>query len=247
VLGAFPTHVGLVWTDGSQNVSVTLEVFGASGNSLGQLSSGGIGDGAATGETAEDRFFGWVEPTGISSVHLSATAGSFEIDHLQYGGPLGEPPPPPIPGDHYLCYEAKPSKGAPDFEPLTVSLVNDFESGAADVKKPVALCNPADKNDEGIDDPDSHLVSFKIKPETKLAKTTLQIENQFGELLVETKEADRLLVPSSQSALVPVEPPVEPAIDHFECYTVRFRRGRRASSRSRRAWPTSSPPPGRST
>jgi len=220
-LGALPTHVGLVWTDGGTSVTVTLEAFGAAGSSLGSIGSLGVGDGAATGETAEDRFFGWIEPTGISAVRLSQSGGgSLEIDHLQYGGPE-----PPKGLDHYLCYGAKPSKGSPAFEKRSVTLANFFESGPAEVKKYAALCNPADKNGEGIADPETHLASFKIVPEAKHEKQSGAVANQFGLIVLETKKPDRLLVPAAKSLEGPVEPPATPSVDHFECYTVKVPKG----------------------
>ena len=222
-LGALPTQVGLVWTDGGTSVTATLEVFGAAGNSLGSIGSLGVGDASDAGETAEDRFFGWVEPTGISAVRVSQSGGGpIEIDHLQYGGPAGPPTPT---GDHFLCYEAKPTKGSPAFVPLGVSLANAFETGPADVKKVAALCNPADKNGEGIADPDSHLVSFKIKPGVEHVKQSGPVSNQFGTLLLETDKADRLLVPAARSLEGPVDPPLEPTVDHFECYPVKVPKG----------------------
>lgn len=87
VLGTFPTHVGLVWTDGANNIS--FEAFNAQGASLGTI-NGSHANATFTGETAEDRFYGFVNSGGISAMRITSSignpiAGGLEVDHLQYG------------------------------------------------------------------------------------------------------------------------------------------------------------------
>ncbi len=77
--GTLPTHAGIVWTDGQTN---TFEAFDENGASLGTL-TGNPADGAFTGQTAEDRFFGVINSSGISAIRM--TGPSWELDHLQYG------------------------------------------------------------------------------------------------------------------------------------------------------------------
>jgi hypothetical protein len=84
-LGGLPTHVGLVWTDGGPGSTVTLEAFDAAGTSLGTRAGTGFADGAFTGGTAEDRFFGVRWAGGVRQVRLSNTSGGIEVDHLYYG------------------------------------------------------------------------------------------------------------------------------------------------------------------
>ena len=86
VLGSFPTHVGIVWTDGTPNGLVTFEAFDQNGISLGTISSN-LGDGSFWGTTAEDRFFGATNADGISSIFITdnGTFYDLEVDHLQYG------------------------------------------------------------------------------------------------------------------------------------------------------------------
>jgi hypothetical protein len=102
VLGALPTHVGVVWTDvgiatptlGLANVR--FEAFDSTNVSLGAIGPVGLGDGSAVSATAEDRFFGIIFSGGIARIELtsSATSGQdlvasgttdWEVDHLQYG------------------------------------------------------------------------------------------------------------------------------------------------------------------
>lgn len=85
ILGGFPTHVGLVWTDGKGTTS--FEAFGASGGSLGVHGPFSIANGTITGETDEDRFFGINNPGGVSAVKISNTQGGIEIDHIQFHAP----------------------------------------------------------------------------------------------------------------------------------------------------------------
>jgi len=91
-LGALPTHAGIVWTDvGSVTEgtagygSVTFEAFGPTNLSLGSIGPVVLGDGLATGTTAEDRFFGVANLAGISRIVISTTNSTdWEVDHLQY-------------------------------------------------------------------------------------------------------------------------------------------------------------------
>lgn len=82
VLGALPTNVGIVWTDGAG--AITFEAFDENGNSLGTL-DGTFDNGSFNGETAEDRFYGATNAGGISSIFISNASGGIEVDHLQYG------------------------------------------------------------------------------------------------------------------------------------------------------------------
>jgi hypothetical protein len=89
VLGALPTHAGLVWTDGGG--TITFEAFDASGNSLGTV-VGGHATGGSGGQTDEDRFYGVTEAGGISAIKISNSSGGIELDHVQYGNPSVDQP-----------------------------------------------------------------------------------------------------------------------------------------------------------
>jgi len=95
-LGHLPTQVGIVWTDGAG--TTLFEAFGPGGVPLGQIGPVAIADGSISGTTAEDRFFGVINPGGISSIRISNTSGGIEVDHLQYGvfGVVA-PPAPTLP------------------------------------------------------------------------------------------------------------------------------------------------------
>ncbi len=85
-LGQLPTHVGIVWTDGSNNIR--FEAFDGANNSLGFL-TGSHAEANFTGETSEDRFYGIISSGGIGSIFIQSGVptggGGLEVDHLQYG------------------------------------------------------------------------------------------------------------------------------------------------------------------
>lgn len=82
-LGALPSHVGIVWTDGEGTTS--FEAFDAANISLGVVGPIAIADGSSFGTTAEDRFFGVTHAGGISRIVIRNSSGGIEVDHLQYG------------------------------------------------------------------------------------------------------------------------------------------------------------------
>lgn len=82
LLGSLPQRAGLVWTDGTANV--TFEAFDGNGVSLGII-NGSHADGGFSGGTAEDRFYGWEHLGGIGKINIRNPGGGIEVDHLQYG------------------------------------------------------------------------------------------------------------------------------------------------------------------
>jgi len=100
--------------------------------------------------------------------------------------------------DHFLCYKVKEETKLGD---LFVSLEDQFGSDPdVRVKKAKTICVPVDKNGEGINNPDLHLVCYKVKSELKPKKDVL-VTNQFGEQILEVKKPDLLCVPSSKEIL----------------------------------------------
>jgi len=97
VLGALPTHVGIVWTDvgftdGPLGIgSLTFEAFDENGDPLDGIGPVVLGDGLVAGQTAEDRFFGAIHAGGISRIVLAMDSTDWEVDHLQFGRAVPEP------------------------------------------------------------------------------------------------------------------------------------------------------------
>jgi hypothetical protein len=112
----------------------------------------------------------------------------------------------PAQADHFLCYKAKTTAGTPKFTARTVTLSDQFETGEFEVTKPLSLCNPADKQGEGITDPDTHLQGYQLKGPKHVQQTNLQVTNQFGTLTIDTLKADRLLVPTAKSLTGSIDP-----------------------------------------
>ncbi len=97
VLGSLPTHAGVVWTDGAPGGATSFSAFGPGNVLLGTIGPVSIADGSNNGETGEDRFFGWTDPGGILSIHISSPGGGIEVDHLQYGRAVTSVNPVPEP------------------------------------------------------------------------------------------------------------------------------------------------------
>lgn len=98
--GLLPSHAGIVWTDVGQTSGtpgvggVIFEAFDSLGVSLGLVGPFTLGDGAASGGTAEDRFFGIIHAAGISAIEIRMdNSTDWEADHLQYGFLLDIPEP----------------------------------------------------------------------------------------------------------------------------------------------------------
>jgi hypothetical protein len=127
----------------------------------------------------------------------------------------------PIIPDHYLGYEAKMPKGAPAFEQRSVHLADEFGTGTFNVEKPSLLLNPVEKQHNGeislIDDPLTHLEAYKIKE----GYDNILVENQFGQLIVNTAKAEFLLVPTASSLDDPDVSELDSSlVDHYKCYKV---------------------------
>jgi hypothetical protein len=91
-LGVLPNRAGIVWTDvGAVNEgqlgigTVIFEAFGPASESLGTIVADMLGDGSINGATNEDRFFGVINPAGISRITITMPHSTdWEVDHLQY-------------------------------------------------------------------------------------------------------------------------------------------------------------------
>ena len=134
------------------------------------------------------------------------------------GGTSASDPPDP-----FLSYQIKKSRGEPPFESRNVFLADRFGEGEFRVRKPVALLNPADVDGEGITDPETHLISYRIRGPRFDLPENVSVEDRFGQHLLKLKRANRLLVPASKNLSAPPDAPViaDIDLDHFLCYPVR--------------------------
>jgi hypothetical protein len=110
--------------------------------------------------------------------------------------------------NHYKCYKVR-DLSEPRFEERTVTVVDQFETKTTRVIKPLLLCNPVDKNGEGIPDAGCHLVCYRIKDaagQAAFAPTAATVEDQFSTEDIRTatgecRRAGYLCVPSSKTEL----------------------------------------------
>jgi hypothetical protein len=106
------------------------------------------------------------------------------------------------------------------------------------VTKARSLCTPANKDNEGVSDPSTHLAGYAIQETALPAPRTRTTTDQFGSLSLTTGKPDLLLVPTAKSLTSSPPPPDENAIsvNHYKCYrakvtpgTPKFPRGMQAS------------------
>ena len=111
--------------------------------------------------------------------------------------------------DHFKCYEAA---GDPLY--VIVDLVDQFGVNLdVLVGAPELFCNPVDKNGEGILDPEAHLTCYDIEDGdddndndddgdsdsgSDSDGLNVQVNNQFGEQVLEVEDSELLCVPSEK-------------------------------------------------
>ncbi len=125
--------------------------------------------------------------------------------------------------ERFKCYKAKTAAGTAKFQQRMVTLADQFESKNTTVVKPVSICNPVDKDGEGIEDSTAHLACYKIKDvsgQSKLTPRNVTTENQFGTETLTATKADTLCVPSEKDGQ-----PSALNLDHFKCYKARTATG----------------------
>jgi hypothetical protein len=110
--------------------------------------------------------------------------------------------------DHFQSY---PVAAVTGMDGPIVQIVDQFGSQTTDLGLPIRFLVPADKNDEGIDDPISHLTCYQI--DDGVAGPQVISTNQFGEQPLTLGTPDSLCVPTEKL----IDPgPVD--VDHYKCY-----------------------------
>ena len=99
--------------------------------------------------------------------------------------------------NHYKCYSVESEV----FEPLAVELKDQFGGSRARVLIPRYLCNPVDKNGEGIPNREVHQVCYEIVEQPDHRRHKVLTSNQFGELVMKTVRPELLCVPSKKEIL----------------------------------------------
>jgi hypothetical protein len=126
--------------------------------------------------------------------------------------------------NHFKCYKVRRAKGTPKFTPREVDLDDQFETKATTVKKPRLLCNPVDKDGEGIIAPENHLTCYIIKDvagQPKFSSQQVEVLDQFGDQGVGTFTGDcrrtaLLCVPSTKRIPSPSGAFLDPTSDALD-------------------------------
>jgi hypothetical protein len=126
-------------------------------------------------------------PTTFAAQVITNQFGTFTVDvkKAQYmlvpSAKSRNAPPAPLVNpqlDHFKCYKVTKGKFKRD---ALLPAIDQFQNLSLQVRKPLRLCTPADKNDEGIINPVNHLTCFKARDrsETFQPPGTVFINNQF--------------------------------------------------------------------
>jgi hypothetical protein len=108
--------------------------------------------------------------------------------------------------DHFELYKARRKSGTPKFERQEVGVVDPLMglNEIVELKKPVKLGVPTDKNDEGIFDPSAHLTCYSLRA-PRFKKQDVEVVNQFGEngetFRLTLKKPNMLCVPSDKQVI----------------------------------------------
>ena len=103
-----------------------------------------------------------------------------------------------VKGNHYTCYDVKDFAGK--FDPRKVTIKDQFGGNEALVVEVQALCTPAEKNGEGIENKDAHLLCYRLEKGQE-ARLDISATNQFGSELLWIRDAIALCVPSTKEVI----------------------------------------------
>jgi hypothetical protein len=126
-----------------------------------------------------------------------------------------------------MCWYARQTS-VPRFTSQSVDLVDQFGATTASAYRPERICNPADKDQEGIQDPTAHAMCYAIR-ETGFARRQVVVQNQFGEQTLNVIRPAELCTPAAKDG-VPLAAP--DLLDHYKCYDVRGVFGERFEPRT---------------
>jgi hypothetical protein len=124
--------------------------------------------------------------------------------------------------DHLKCYRVRRNSA---FNPNGVSLSDQFEDVDMTVLRPYRLCNPVDKEDEGINDPTEHQMCYQIRDtvaQPRFRRREVRVENQFGEQILVVTRPETLCTPAEKDSIAS-----DLSGDRMKCYRVVQKVGQR--------------------
>lgn len=126
---------------------------------------------------------------------------------------------------HFMVYKSRTTTGTPRFVRFgPVMLSDQFGSDHYNIWKLNQLGLPANKNNEGLGDPITHLAEYQVKAVSGTPrfepKTDIRVINQCNDVLIEVTKVSSVLVPTLRDNDSPTEAPDPNAhnVDHFLCY-----------------------------
>jgi len=163
------------------------------------------------------------QPDGsVCNDNNSCTTG----DTCQGGVCTGTPDPDGC-ADDFLCYKVKSSN--PFVTIPAVNLVDQFDNRNFDLVKVRDLCTPANKNNQDVLDPQTHLRSYKLKAvagSPRFVRRHVKVQNQLlPQLFLDVVKPDLLYVPTSKSLTSPPPQPGPNNVDHYKCYKAKVTTG----------------------
>ncbi len=138
--------------------------------------------------------------------------------------------------DNFKCYAAKfPPRER--FRKQRVDIVDQFGTATVLAVRPTEICNPVDKNGEGIEDPEAHLMCYKVRkllPRGRSGRWAIRGTDQFGSEELRVSRHREICLPALKNCVPDdtVDPPVtcdldalEQRLAHLQCYLGRTERG----------------------
>ena len=99
---------------------------------------------------------------------------------------------------HFECYAIE--EYSPGREVRLVKLRDQFGTVKHKVARITQLCAPVDKNEEGMPNPEFHLVCYEIL-EGHNPNLPVETDNQFGKAKMQVLQAQELCVPSTKKVI----------------------------------------------
>jgi hypothetical protein len=117
--------------------------------------------------------------------------------------------------DHLKCYRTRRISA---FVPNGVNLEDQFENVDMTLLRPYRLCNPVNKEGEGINDPTEHQMCYQIRDtvaQPRFRRRDVRVENQFGVQILVVTRPETLCTPAEKDGIAS-----DLNGDRMKCYRV---------------------------